>query len=543
MRCGMIPRTALVVVAASLAAGNASAAERTVAPPPVSRAVVAQLAHEPGALAQAASQWVSTQQARIGPAQMRRLPSANASWQQLLNRVPLDPGSMLLLRDGTVMVQDMGKAGSGTGRWWRLTPDIEGNYVNGTWSALALMPAGYAPLYFASAVLPDGKVLIEGGEYNKGALGDSTLGALFNPVTNTWIRVTPPKGPQWSGIGDAPSVVLPNGAFMMNAIVSPVPYAGVVFNEATLSWTPTGTAKADSSDEEGMTLLPDDTVMTVDYMTAGPGNNAEIYKPTTGAWSGSGATPMLVFSQAGHEIGPQVLRPDGTVFIAGATGHTSIYNSNLHTWSAGPDFPYIGTVQYDTADAPAAVLPNGKVLIMVSPGTYYPPSHFVVFDGSAINQVSDPAYPQPIPSYQGRMLMLPTGQVLFTDGSGDIEIYTDRGAPSPAWAPVITAVPAQVSRGETYSLTGSQLNGLTLGSVYGDDNQDATNYPIVQLVNIATGDVSFAPTFGSTTQSIAPGTVSSTNFLVPAGTEIGLTNVYVVANGISSMPVTITVNP
>jgi hypothetical protein len=283
--------------------------------------------------------------------------------------------------------------------------------------------------------------------------------------------------------------------------------------------------------------------LTVDFITAGSGNNAETYTPSTGAWSGLGYTPALVFSQAGHEIGPQVLRPDGSVFVAGATGHTSIYHPGLRTWSAGPDFPYIAGVQYDTADAPAAVLPSGKVLVMVSPGTYAPPSHFVVFDGSAINQADDPVYPQPIPSYQGRMLVLPTGQVLFTDGSGDIEIYTDRGAPSPAWAPGITSVPSQVTRGGTYTLTGSQLNGLTMGSVYGDDNQDATNYPIVQLVSIATGDVSFAPTSGSTTQSIAPGTVSSTNFLVPAGMETGLTNIYVIANGISSMPVTITVDP
>jgi hypothetical protein len=38
-------------------------------------------------------------------------------------------------------------------------PDIHGSYVNGTWSPIASMPAGYGPLYFGSAVLPDGRVV------------------------------------------------------------------------------------------------------------------------------------------------------------------------------------------------------------------------------------------------------------------------------------------------------------------------------------------------------------------------------------------------
>jgi len=72
----------------------------------------------------------------------------------------------LLLTDGTVMVQN-----GGCQDWWRLTPDDAGSYVNGTGSELASLPSGYSPLYHSSAVLPDGRVIIEGGEYN-----------FFNPV-------------------------------------------------------------------------------------------------------------------------------------------------------------------------------------------------------------------------------------------------------------------------------------------------------------------------------------------------------------------------
>ena len=50
--------------------------------------------------------------------------------------------------------------------WWKLTPDINGVYVNGTWTQIATLPNGYAPDAYASAVLPDGRVIVEGGEYN-----------------------------------------------------------------------------------------------------------------------------------------------------------------------------------------------------------------------------------------------------------------------------------------------------------------------------------------------------------------------------------------
>ena len=98
-------------------------------------------------------------------------------------------------------------------RWFRLTPDINGSYVNGTWSQIASLPAGYQPLYFASQVLPDGRVIINGGEYNSSIAVWTTMGAIYDPLGNVWTPVTPPIG--WSSIGDAQSIVLPNGQYML----------------------------------------------------------------------------------------------------------------------------------------------------------------------------------------------------------------------------------------------------------------------------------------------------------------------------------------
>ena len=84
-------------------------------------------------------------------------------WLPLVNQPNpnLGLGNPLLLTDGTVIAHE---ACGPT--WWRLTPDFYGSYINGTWKQIASLPSGYAPLYFGSAVLPDGRVMMMGGEYN-----------------------------------------------------------------------------------------------------------------------------------------------------------------------------------------------------------------------------------------------------------------------------------------------------------------------------------------------------------------------------------------
>src|ERR1700731_1887779 len=144
-------------------------------------------------------------------------------WTPLANQPSflLDGASNpILLTDGSVLVQD-----AGLPDWWKLTPDQHGSYVNGTWTQVASTPAGYSPLYHSSAVLPDGRLIIEGGEYicdptsfNCNAVW-TNLGAIYDPLANTWTSVNPPAG--WSSIGDAQSVVLPNGTYMQANCCTP----------------------------------------------------------------------------------------------------------------------------------------------------------------------------------------------------------------------------------------------------------------------------------------------------------------------------------
>src|ERR1051326_6937453 len=100
------------------------------------------------------------------------------TWGPLAHQPTFNAGTMLLLTDGTVMCQN-----SNTVQWFKLTPDSSGSYVNGTWTQLANCPN--PRLYFASAVLRDGRVFVAGGEAaerENGGGGDPAPGQNERPL-------------------------------------------------------------------------------------------------------------------------------------------------------------------------------------------------------------------------------------------------------------------------------------------------------------------------------------------------------------------------
>jgi hypothetical protein len=72
--------------------------------------------------------------------------------------------------------------------------------------------------------------------------------------------------------------------------------------------------------------------------------------------------------------------------------------------------------------------------------------------------------------------------------------------------------------------------------------QGNTNHPIVQIVNNRTEDVFYERTSGFNTMSVAPNTASTTKFTVSGTTETGPSTLYMIANGISSTGVAVTVH-
>jgi len=464
--------------------------------------------------------------------------NAQSQWQPVQNVPNIGAGAIALLTDGRILVHDeSGNAGT-WGNWWTLTPDINGSYLTGTWKQVATMPANYGPLYFSSAVLPDGRYITEGGEYNFGAAKWTSLGAIYDPVANTWTAVNPPSG--WSNIGDAPSLILTNGTYMQTNCCA---IQSAYLNPSTLTWTPVGSGKYDVYDEEGIELLPNTKAVTVDcyvgkYMANGM--NSEIYDSGAQTWSSAGSTGVQLWDSANgcggagsasYETGPAVLRNDGTVWATGANscaaGHTATYNPSNGTWTPGPDFPGI----QDVSDGPAALEPNGKVLVFTSPLIFQPGGIFYEWDGSSLSQVVGPPLSASDTSYNGHLLVLPTGQILFTDFSNDVEIYTPTGSPDPNWQPSILLPNLVFHKGTTITLFGHKFNGASQANSYGDDFQDATNYPIVRITNNSTGHVFYARTHDHNSMAVGFQGPTYTKADIPAATETGASTMEVIANG------------
>ena len=555
----------LAVVAMIAASASGQAQTQDAVPPPLSVAKTLYFQNNPEAWNQFLAQLPRRPTGRPQATAQPVAPDSGGTWT-VVPAPSFQLCNPLLLTNGNVLVHICG-----TESWYLLQPDSFGNYATGSWSATGSLPSGYGPRYQASAVLPDGRAIIQGGEYNETCNNGGTpvwtsLGAIYDPVAGTWTSVSPPSGSAWvntdacgtkhtnGGVGDAPSIVLPDGVFMLGSCCANPPL-DALFNATTLTYSATGVPAKDQN-EQGFTLLQTGKVLTIDVKDP---NATHLYDQGTGTWTAGAPTPVLLVDPTAcgtEEIGPAITRPDGTtVAFGGNTGCTSppadptaIYTASNDSWIQGPDVPQISGSYYTLADAPAAMLPNGNILFAASPGFSHSPTHFFEFTSAtsspanSINQVADPIFfADSSSSYYYNFLVLPNGQILMTDFSDFAEIYTPTGGPNPAWAPTISSVPTTLSLGNSYQVSGTQLNGLSQGATYGDDVQGATNYPLVQIVNNGTGHVFYAATSNFSTMSIAPGQAGSASFQVANGTETGASTLYVIANGIASQAVAVTV--
>jgi len=498
--------------------------------------------------------------------------AAASTWTAISTVGGFGVNAPMLLTDGRVLMQAQSGANP-TGSMWVLTPDSLGQYTTGTWSQVASLPVingvQYAPLYHASAVLADGRVLFEGGEYNGSNVQViSNLGAIYDPVANAWTPVNAPSffaGYPSTGvpnaIGDAQSVVLADGTFVL---ASPITEDIALFDSTNLTWTPgniNGRFTGDSNDEEGWTLLPSGKVLTINCGVGFPPpsfNNAQTWDPTIlspgDAWVNTANTPPSSLTcPIAYEVGPAVLLPNGNVFAMGALGNTAIYNPSTGLWSEAAPLPIISGQQLGMSDGPAALLPNGNVLIAASPlntdNGSIPPVSILVYNYSTNTYTTQPSIPNILhaandPSYVCNMLLLPTGQVMMTDQSSTIEIYTPGASFNSAWRPVITNCPSSVVSGNSYLISGKLFNGMSQGAMYGDDYQSATNYPLVRITNNTTGHVVYCRTHNHSSMGVQTGsTIVSTNFDVPTHIDSGPSVLEVVTNGIPSTTFSINVNP
>jgi hypothetical protein len=523
-----------------------------------------------------------------------RFPETANTWCVLANASTGGLGTMLLLTDGRVMMEQQGSGGCGPA-WNILTPASNGDYGNGTWTTTASM--ANQRLYFGSTVMQNGQVWVVGGEYsdagNPGTCDDTASngngvtgkGEVYDPVANTWSPLTPyPDTASCNGyrgttgvscFGDDPSELLPSGTIIAGDIFTPTPQIWTGPPPGT--WSAAGTKLyGDRSDEEGWAKLPNGNI--VDYAlfesvdtSCTTACYAEEYSPTTNTWTGltpgtggvTGVLPLLSSSALGYELGPIMRLQDGRIFQIGANQHTALYNPTTNAWAAGPNT--IGSISgngcgtncaFGADDAPAAELPTGHVIYAAdagpTTGTFSSPTCLFDFNPATnTTSVMSPNAPDlydcsgpatnSVSAYPTRMLMLPTGQMLFHDGGQTanlIYLYTPTStAAALPYRPVVQGITG--SR-PTLTLTGLQLNGQSSGSYYGDDVVTDENYPIVRLVNPA-GTLTY---YCKTTNwsSVAVGSVGSetVTVTVPSAVPAGSYSLIVTGAGVQGAPVVIT---
>jgi hypothetical protein len=248
--------------------------------------------------------------------------------------------AMLLLTDGSVLVHDSGAISLGAA-WYRLTPSIQGDYSNGTWTGPFSMQ--YQRDAFGSGVMADGRVFVVGGEYTNDpnwqaetvnhTQGYSPTGEIFDPDTNTWSLMIKPLAPSPAFnyiAGDTPCCVLADGRVIFGAYDSS---QSAIYHPTTATWVEAGTkfntvlsTRSENCNEETWTLLTDGSVLTVCTWDTADRGAALRYLPSLDAWISAGNTPNeLVTGSLSHEIGPAILLPNGQLFAIGATGYTALY--------------------------------------------------------------------------------------------------------------------------------------------------------------------------------------------------------------------------
>jgi hypothetical protein len=458
-----------------------------------------------------------------------------SSWTEITTPQPL--GTMMLLTNGVVLAEGSGVSNT----WYKFKPDSFGNYATGTFTQAA--SSHVSRLYFASNVLKNGKVFVVGGEYSsRGSI--TNTGEIYDPVANTWTPITP--FPLSGVFGDDPSSVLPNGKVLAGSIFTA---KTEVYTPGTNSWAfAASKLNGDRSDEEAWTKLPGGKILSYDVFASSPSNVlAQYYNEATNTWVQTGAPTVLMSSSAnGFELGPGFALPNGMAIQFGGNGHSSLYNPATNTWSAVPDTLDSSNVLKAMDDAPGAELPNGNILFVADSVLFNAPTEMFMYNttSNTITQVPNSTLPTDLqnvlnsnPSYEGNMLMLPTGQVLYSPnrfGTSELFLYTPDGGPNSAWLPTITSV--HNNGGGSYTVTGTQITGQSQGAAYGDDNEMDTSYPLVQLTNNSTNKVYYARTSHWSTTDIQTGSTPETfNFTLPTGIPRGTYTMKVIASGIASL--------
>ncbi len=377
------------------------------------------------------------------------------------------------------------------------------------------------------AKLPDGSVLNYDLFHSKSTGG--SYAEKYDPATGMWTSVSPSDGtatgfiPQLSsnslGSELGPALRLQDGRVL---IIGATQHTAL-YNPTTNNWAAGPDIMGTLTNSQGAVTAPfgcDDApaaeLPNGHVIFAADAGAAQF--TTTGDLTSGSMVIVNLATVAGVQVGWTV---SGTGIPSGATV-SSVDSASQVTISAAA-----------TATRTASSVKFG--------GTFAGPTQ--MFDFNPATNTITPLTPPTGANlgggvYPKRMLTLPTGQVLFSDATRQVYIYTPDGAAAPQYRPVINSI--VYNGGGNFTLTGKQLNGQSAGAAYGDDDQMDTNYPIVRFTATdGSGSVYYGKTTNWSSLAVGGGltaTQTVTVTLNPAMTTPGNYAMVVGGAGISSVP-------
>jgi hypothetical protein len=221
-------------------------------------------------------------------------------------------------------------------------------YLEPTWEPAGIMSEGR--VLHASALLPDGRVLVSGGQ----STGHLANAELYYPSTNGW---TPAAAMAFKR-REHTLTLLDNGKVLAAGGINETGGVTVceLYDPATGLWSATGSLNVQRYAHTATKLLNGKVLVASGCFGGSHTTSAEIYDPATGQWTTTGS---LGSPRCMHEA---VLLPDGRVLVAGGYAWSDfwrtseVYNPATGTWSPAAS---MNSPRYRFA---SAMLRNGKVL-------------------------------------------------------------------------------------------------------------------------------------------------------------------------------------
>ncbi|MCI0151917.1 putative Ig domain-containing protein [Paraburkholderia sediminicola] len=217
-----------------------------------------------------------------------------------------------------------------------------------------------------ATLLPDGKVLVAGGEHIGGGPVVLSSAELYDPASDTWSTTGNMTTARDSSAGTLQphstahtATLLPNGKVLVAGGNDSNPLASAeLYDPASGTWSATG-SMATAHQFHTATLLAGGKVLVAGGVNPGgiPISSAELYDPASGTWSTTGS---MATARGKHTA---TLLADGKVLVAGGDVRGANDNSaELYDPASGTWSPTGSMAESRPGGFTVTLLSNGKVL-------------------------------------------------------------------------------------------------------------------------------------------------------------------------------------